>query len=235
MVVHNVLQGHGDPLLLEVVVGLEEMLHPELKAKDNAASKEQGTVGLGERHGGIGDPLFKEAERYHQAENDHVAEVAEHVALHSRILKRDKNTSLFSNYSGTTYDPILHELVLPKTTLTELKALEADIDNKRGIFREMSMRKRRNLNEQELYCDPLVNSYRMKALLFGRGNMKKPHGDQRDVAIKSTFRKLNKGDPLFTASKKYPVHKPMPAEECMYRKVHAGDELLEAAMVHHEQ
>lgn len=249
------LHGHGDPLLMEVIVGLEEMLHPEFK------NSTTGTRGVGERHAGIGDPLFKEAERYHQEENDHVANVAKKIALHERLVKRDKHNSLFGS-TGATYDPILHEYVLPAATLSELKALEADIDNKRGLFREMSMRKRNNLNEQELYCDPLVNSYRMKALMFGRGD-KKLLQDKNGVAVKSTYRKLNKGDPLYTAANKvskpykfigiylyfhgiyshlsihffgeikYTGHQPVPAVECTYRKLNAGDELLNDIMEHH--
>jgi hypothetical protein len=189
--VRNVLQGHGDPLLMQVVKGLEELLiHPELETKTEEIKKQHG------------DPLFKEAERYHQAETDHVAEVAQNIALHERLLKRDKRNSLFGDYSGTTYDPILREYVLPKSALSELKALESDIGNKRGLFREMSVRKRHNLDEKELYCDPLVHKYRVKALMFERG-AKKPLQDQIEVATKSTFRKLNKGDPLFSAAKQY--------------------------------
>lgn len=236
MVVRNVLQGHGDPLLLEVVGGLEKMklLHPELETKNESTAK--GTRGLGERHSGIGDPLFKDAEHYHQVENDHVAEVQERVALHERILKREKHNSLaLGACSGAKYDPILREYVLPKAKLAELKAIEADINNKRGIFREMSLRKRHNLNEQELYCDPLVNSYRMKALMFGRGNTKKPLEANGDIAVHSTFRKLNKGDPLFTATNMQQVQKSLEAVECTYRKINGGDELLNAMMNHEQQ
>jgi hypothetical protein len=167
MVVNKVLQGHGDPLLLEVVLGLEKEIHHELETKDgDAASK--GTRGLGERHLGIGDPLFKESERYHHAENDHVAGVAANVALHERLLKHNKHSSLFVQHVGSAYDPILQEYVMPKATLEELKALEDDIVHKRALFHELSVRKRYNLDEQELYCDPLVSKYRIQELMFRR-------------------------------------------------------------------
>jgi hypothetical protein len=183
---------------MEVVKGLESLLHPELETK----TEENKTAGKNALDPYQGDPLFKEAQRYH-AETDHVAKVAQNIALHERVLKRDKHTSLFGSYSGATYDPILHEFVVPKSALSELKAIETDIENKRGLFREMSVRKRHNLDEQELYCDPLVHKYRMKALMFDRGP-KKPLQDHRDIATKSIYRKLNKGDPLFTAATQYP-------------------------------
>lgn len=187
---------------MEVVKGLECLLHPELETKtEEIKTTCDHTLGSYQ-----GDPLFKEAQRYHEAETDHVAEVAQNTALHERVLKRDKHTSLFGSYSGATCDPILHEFVVPKSTLSELKAIETDIENKRGLFREMSVRKRHNLDEQELYCDPLVHKYRVKALMLGRGP-KKPLQDHRDIATKSTYRKLNKGDPLFTAATQYPDEK----------------------------
>ena len=213
----NGIQGHGDPLLSAV-----KLHHPELLIKDNVATTMKGIRGVGERHGGCGDPLFLDSERYHQDENDHVVDVARNVALHERLLKRNKHNSLFVSHDGSTYDPILREYIMPKAQLAELKSLEADIENKRGIFREMSLRKRKNLTERELYCDPLVNSYRMKALLYGRDILQV----RRVEASKSTYRKLNQGDPLFSATKK--VSKANSAVKCIYRKVNAGDNLFDA-------
>lgn len=211
------IQGHGDPLLSAV-----KLSHPELVVKDDVATKIKGTRGVGERYSGSGDPLFQDAQRYHQAENDHVADVARNVALHERFLLRNKRNSLFASHDGITYDPILREYVMPKAQLAELKSLEADIKNKRRIFREMSLRKRNNLYERELYCDPLVNSYRIKALLFERDTLQV----KRVEAPKSTYRKLNQGDPLFTAAENF--SKANNAVKCVYRKVNAGDNLLHA-------
>lgn len=230
MGVQKVFQYHGDPLLKEAVFGLDKNLTPELQIKHDDSSM-KGTRGVGERHLGNGDPLFKEAARYHQAENDHVATVATNVAMHERLLKRDKQNSLFAQHAGSCYDPILREYVVPKTTLAELKALEADIDNKRCLFREMSVRKRHNLNEQELYCDPLVNSYRIEELMIG-GTKRSPTA-KMDAPERSKYRKLMQGDPLLAAATHYHTEEPVPPVACTYRKLNAGDELFDAAMKYH--
>jgi hypothetical protein len=231
MVVNKVLQGHGDPLLLEVVLGLEKEIHHELETKDgDAASK--GTRGLGERHLGIGDPLFKESERYHHAENDHVAGVAANVALHERLLKHNKHSSLFVQHVGSAYDPILQEYVMPKATLEELKALEDDIVHKRALFHELSVRKRYNLDEQELYCDPLVSKYRIQELMFRRSFL--PLKPKTDFVEQSKYRKLVQGDPLLTATESYHAEKPVPVVACTYRKLNAGDPMIDAATEYHK-
>ena len=174
----TVLQGHGDPLQLEVMAGLEQMPHDETTKTCTCSFTS------GERHYGTGDPLFDEVERYHQDKSDNVGGVTQNLALHERLVKRDKNNSLSACHISALYDPFLHECVLPRTKLSELKDLEVDVAHKRDLFREMSGRKKLNLNERELYCDPLVHSYRMHAL----------------STSKPAYCKLDHGDPLFNAT-----------------------------------
>ena len=54
----------GDPLLMEVFKGLEETLTIQDEKKNTA------TTGCGERTLSKGDPLFSDAQLYHQAEHD---------------------------------------------------------------------------------------------------------------------------------------------------------------------
>ncbi|KAL3799270.1 hypothetical protein HJC23_012995 [Cyclotella cryptica] len=224
MGVQKVFQYHGDPFLKDVVFGLEKNVNPELEIKNDDTTT-KGTRGLGERHLGNGDPLFKETERYHQAENDHFATPANTVALHESLFKSNKHNSLRAHYAGSSYDPILREYASPKTTLGELKALEADMDNKRRLFREMCARKRHNLDEQELYCDPLVNSYRIKELMF--------RGTKRSLkaAMDAEMSKYRKR--MLAAAKFYPAEEAFPPVACTYRKLNAGDDLFDAAMEYH--
>ena len=172
----TVLQGHGDPLLLEVMSGLEQVPHNEEMKKCTFSFTH------GEMRYGTGDPLFDEVQRYHQVNSDNVADVTHNLALHERLVKRNKSNSLSARLA--TYDPLLHEYVMPRTNLAQLKLIEVDVANKRELFREMSARKKINLNAREIYCDPLVHPYRMHAL----------------CASKPTYCKLNQGDPLFSAT-----------------------------------
>lgn len=209
MAIKKQVRGHADPLLEEVVCGLEETLK-DIKA-----------VGVGDRSFS-GDPLLKAVEEYHQ--HDHHPDLAHRVAQQEEVLlKRHKKNSLFTTHIEGTYDPLLQEYVMPHQTLVALKAFEDDITkkqalfkemaerrhnlespevmlkhtkrgslhhpealydpvlheyvvpkeaklivhaaeqdkkNKRQLFREMSMRKRQNLDQREFYCDPLVHVYR---------------------------------------------------------------------------
>ena len=211
MAIKKQVRGHADPLLEEVVCGLEETL----KEMKTTAPR-----GVGERTFS-GDPLLKTVEEYHR--HDHV-DLAHRVAQQEEVLlKRHKKNSLFTTHIEGTYDPILQEYVMPHQTLVALKAFEDDMKkkqalfkemaerrhnlespevmlkhtkrgslhhpealydpilheyvvpkdakvivhaveqdkkNKRQLFREMSMRKRRNLDQREFYCDPLVHVYR---------------------------------------------------------------------------
>lgn len=137
-----------------------------------------------------------------------VADSGEVVVPREDLLKRNKNNSLFSSNSGAMYDPILHEFVLPRTSMLELKALKEDMLKKRQLFIEMKIRRDHNLEFYELYCDPLVNSYRMRDLMF-KGSTKS-HTDttyKKDKAMTeatvSTPRKLNQGDDLLRAFMDY--------------------------------
>ena len=292
------LQGHGDPLLLEVVTRQEKTLAskhehelyrdeaPELDVKD-----EVGVRGVGERNFCTGDPLLKESQRYHEAEHDHVAEGAHKLAINESLLKRHKrdsltdaysgalfdpilqeyvipyatlsqlkafeedmekkrlifremslskrhiSSSLFSSHTGVLFDPVLQEYVLLKASLSEMKALEEDIKKKRMLFHEMSMRKRKNLSSLELFCDPLVHSYRMKELLFKRTtktNSSRRHVkmDETKDELHSKHCNLNAGGPRLTESDDDPRKKmvPVPATLSEYRKLNAGDDLFTATM-----
>ena len=305
MAIQKQLKGHGDPLLLEVVAGLEKTLSslrentPELVDK----AESHGVRGLGERTFSTGDPLLHESERYHQAELDHAipCQVALHEGLlkrrkndslftshsevffdpilqeyviprtsitaikafeedmvkksrlfremstrkqnilthhtvgpHENLLKRDKYNSLFSSHSGAFYDPILHEYILPEASVNELKVLGEDIVKKRQLFREMSVRKRRNLSEQELLCDPLVHPYRLRELMFRSASA---HLNRLPATIVMKSEDAPEvGDPLFIASKKYPGKKlaSVPAVPTKYRKLNAGDPLFSSSKKYHE-
>jgi len=213
MAIKKLLKGLADPLLEEVVCGLEETLK-DLK-------KVGAPKGSGDRSFS-GDPLFKDVIKYHQDEHDEHPDLASRFALQEDLLlKRHKRNSLY--HPEGTYDPILQEYVMPSQTLTALMAFEEDMKkkkalfkemaerrhnlespevllkhtkrgslhhpealydpilheyvvpkeakliahafeqdkkNKRLLFKEMSMRKRKNLDEREFYCDPLVHVYR---------------------------------------------------------------------------
>ena len=212
MAIKKKLRGLADPLLEEVVCGLEETLKD--KKVDNAVTAS------GERTFS-GDPLLKGVEKYHQDEHDDLT--SKITMQEGLLLKRHKKNSLYANHIEGTYDPILQEYVLPRQALHDLIAFEEDIkkkqtlfkemaerkrnlecpevllkhtkrgslhhrealydpilheyvvpkealltahafekdkENKRRLFREMSVRKRHNLNEREFFCDPLVHVYR---------------------------------------------------------------------------
>eukprot|EP01083_Nonionella_stella_P014436 40549_1 len=116
MGVKKQLYGHGDPLLMEVVAGLEET---------NSIFQEEkpvgGIRGVGERTFSKGDSLLKETERYHEAHDHH------EVIKLATFLRRSKENSLFAPNSQALFDPILEEYILPHSLLMELKAFEEDI------------------------------------------------------------------------------------------------------------
>ena len=133
------------------------------------------------------------------------------VVLREDLLKHHKKGSLFSSHYGAMYDPILQEYILPSTTMMELKALKEDMIKKRQLFEEMKVRRDHNLENYELYCDPLVHGYRMKELMFKGAS------------------------PATTATKPMtPFHRMVPIEATptMYRKVNQGDDLLTAFMAY---
>ena len=74
------------------------------------------------------------------------------------LLKYNKRGSL--HHPEALYDPILHEYIVPKEARLIALAIEQDKKNKRQLFEEMSVRKRKNLDERECFCDPLVHVYR---------------------------------------------------------------------------
>lgn len=214
MAVKKRIGGLADPLMEEVVCGLEVTLKDLHKAHMR---------GGGDRTFS-GDPLLKGVEKYHQDEHDDHPDLATIVALQEeRLLKHHKKNSLFADHLEGTYDPILQEYVMPHQTLTALLAFEEDMKkkqalfqemderrhnlecpevllkynkrgslhhpealydpilheyivpkearlialaieqdkkNKRQLFEEMSVRKRKNLDERECFCDPLVHVYR---------------------------------------------------------------------------
>ena len=159
------------------------------------------------------DPILEEYVVPHdmlmkiKVHDDMVAYHGEDV-VREDLLKRTNNNSLFSSNSGAMYDPILHEYILPSTKIEELKALKEDMLKKRQLFIEMKMRRDHNLEFYELYCDPLVNSYRMRDLMF-KGSTKS-HTDTTSTKDKvmteatvSKPRKLNQGDDLLRAFMDY--------------------------------
>ncbi|KAL7459225.1 hypothetical protein ACHAWC_010904, partial [Mediolabrus comicus] len=123
MAIKKQVRGHADPLLEEVVCGLEETLK-DIKA-----------VGVGDRSFS-GDPLLKAVEEYHQ--HDHHPDLAHRVAQQEEVLlKRHKKNSLFTTHIEGTYDPILQEYIVPHQTLVALKAFEDDMKKKQALFKEM--------------------------------------------------------------------------------------------------
>eukprot|EP00984_Skeletonema_dohrnii_P023511 scaffold12603_cov84-Skeletonema_dohrnii-CCMP3373.AAC.1 len=134
------LKGLADPLLEEVVCGLEETLK-DLKEADAPRSFGDRTFS--------GDPLLTGVEKYHQDEHDGHPDLATRVALQEGLLlKRHKKNSLFANHLEGTYDPILQEYVVPHQALTTLIAFEEDIKKKQALFKEMAERKH-NLESPE--------------------------------------------------------------------------------------
>ena len=126
------------------------------------------------------------------------------VVVRDDLLKRHKEGSLFSSRSGAMYDPVLHEYILPTTSMLGLKALRDDMLKKRELFNEMKIRRDQNLRDYELYCDPLVHTYRRKELLFKPSPP--PHIEMINLdATPSTYRKLNQGDDLLQAFMNYNV------------------------------
>jgi len=119
------------------------------------------------------------------------------------------------------------------TGITEIKALEQDTARKRLLFREMSTRKRKNLLESEIYCDPLVTSYRVNALMFTGGAKIPVKGEE---VTRSQYRKLFQGDPLLDAMMNYKQKKvvSIPVEVCKYRKFIHGDPLQLSSELYHQ-
>lgn len=239
-------QGYGDPLLMEVFKGLEETLSTIQYEKKNTA-----TTGCGERTLSKGDPLFSDAQLYHQAEHDEHETTTlatclrrkkdnsldmpndlsfdplleEYVIPHSvmqlkghkkakdgvvcqadaaaDLLLRHKVNSLTSSHAGALYNPVLHEYIIPNNSMLELEALQDDVVKKRQIFNELQSRRDNNLKAQELLCDPLVHSYRMKELLTRRSSPTPIAIHKTTVATPSTYRKLNGGDNLLSAFMEY--------------------------------
>ena len=141
MAIKKQARGHADPLLEEVVCGLEETLK-EIKV--------DAPRGVGDRTFS-GDPLLKVVEDYHHHEHvgDH-PDLASRVALQEDLLlKRHKKNSLFTTHLEGTYDPILQEYVMPHQTLVALKAFEDDMKKKQALFKEMAER-RHNLESREV-------------------------------------------------------------------------------------
>mmetsp|Transcript_36057 Transcript_36057/g.73530 ORF Transcript_36057/g.73530 Transcript_36057/m.73530 type:complete len:287 (+) Transcript_36057:90-950(+) len=136
------LKGLADPLLEEVVCGLEETLK-DLKEADAPRSFGDRTFS--------GDPLLTGVEKYHQDEHDGHPDLATRVALQEGLLlKRHKKNSLFANHLEGTYDPILQEYVVPHQALTTLIAFEEDIKKKEALFKEMAEQRRHNLESREV-------------------------------------------------------------------------------------
>jgi hypothetical protein len=289
---------HGDPLLLEVVKGLEKTLSCLQEEKE---PRLVAVRGVGERHLQHGDPLLTESVRYHQSEHDRVEVKARSAAQHESLLKRNKYTSLFDSADGAIYDPILQEYVIPHSSLDMLKALEEDIGHKCKLFRElserkkenllrhgvaphesllkrtkgnslfashcgafydpilqeymiprasaselhalkediakkymlfleMSARKRKNLDDNELYCDQLVHRYRIQDIMLrGKNKTLEP----TTFAVKSKFRKLAQGDPLLAATLTTKHKVEVPAVPCAYRKLNKGDPMLKDVQAYH--
>ncbi len=125
------LEGTYDPILQEYVLPREALA--TLIAFEQDIKKKQ--------------ELFKEmAERRHNLESPEV------------LLKHTKRGSLHRHEA--LYDPVLHEYVVPKEAVLTAHAFEQDKKKKRQLFKEMSLRKRVNLDEREFFCDPLVHVYR---------------------------------------------------------------------------
>lgn len=162
--------------------------------------------------GALFDPLLEEYVLPHVTLMQLKAMEKLAVCNHEDLLKRTKEGSLFSSHSGATYDPVLQEYVVPDSSMLELKALSEDMVKKRELFHEMKVRREQNLELCELLCDPLVHSYRMRALVFAMGG---PPADtitpQEEVkgkitpaeAVPSMYRKLNPGDDLTKATVEY--------------------------------
>ena len=127
----NHLEGTYDPILQEYVMPRQALAN--LIAFEKDTKKKQA--------------LFKEmAERRYNLESPEI------------LLKHTKRGSL--HHREALYDPILHEYVVPKEAILTAHAFEQDKKNKRRLFKEMSVRKRHNLDEREFFCDPLVHVYR---------------------------------------------------------------------------
>jgi len=125
------IEGTWDPILQEYVMPHQALI--ALKAFEEDMEKKKA--------------LFKEmAERRHNPKSPEF------------LLKRNERGSL--HHFETVYDPILHEYVVPKEAKMMVHAIEQDRKNKHLLFQEMSMRKRKNLDQREIYCDPLVHVYR---------------------------------------------------------------------------
>ncbi len=133
--VANHLEGIYDPILQEYVLPREALATLIAFEQDIKKKRE----------------LFKEmAERRHKLESPEV------------LLKHTKRGSL--HRQEALYDPILHEYVVPKEALLTAHAFEQDKKNKRQLFKEMSLRKRANLDQREFFCDPLVHVYRASSV-----------------------------------------------------------------------
>lgn len=125
------LEGAYDPILQEYVMPPEALATLTAFEQDIKKKRE----------------LFKEmAERRHNLESPEV------------LLKHTKRGSL--HHREALYDPILHEYIVPKEAILTAHAFEQDKKNKRQLFKEMSLRKRANLDQREFFCDPLVHVYR---------------------------------------------------------------------------
>lgn len=232
MAIKKQFYGHGDPLLLAINANLRKAMGEDMtELSEKAVVKETNAGEQCVYHKvNAGDALFDEFERYHEAvhRRNKPCELLEENLMQ---LKRRKEDSLYSSLSGALYDPILQEYVLP-TGMTEMKALEQDAARKRLLFREMSTRKRKNLLQCEIYCDPLVTSYRVTALMFTRGAKIPVKGEE---VTRTKYGKLFQGDPLLDAVVDYEEKKvaPIPTETCKYRKVFHGDPLLNSSDLYH--
>ncbi|KAL7541442.1 hypothetical protein ACHAXR_010935 [Thalassiosira sp. AJA248-18] len=239
---------HGDPLLMEVVAGLEDTL-ASIHIQEG---KNLGSRGVGERTFCKGDSLLREAERYHHAEHDR--HEASQLALH---LKRVKHNSLF-DHRNALFDPILEEYVLPKQTLIQLKVLERDIADGGIAPREDLLKRHKNnslfSSHSGAMFDPVLQEYilpsttmlELKALkedmikkrhLFNEMNMRREHNLQSyelfcdPLVHSSRMRELIfKGSS--PSSPKRAADKIAPSEAVLseYRKLNAGDDLFNATM-----
>ncbi len=233
MAIKKQFYGHGDPLLLAIKDNLRNVMGegaPELSERDGVKEVNTGEKCVYHKVN-AGDALFYEFERYHKAEQRH-NKPCELLTKNLMQLKRHKEDSLYSALASALYDPILQEYVMP-TGLTEIKALEQDTERKRLLFREMSTRKRKNLDECGIYCDPLVNSYRVDALMFTQGAKFPTKGAE---VTTSKYRKLFQGDPLLDAIIKHDekMTARVPVEVCKYRKVIHGDPLQLSSDLYHQ-
>ena len=233
----------GDPLLMEVFKGLEETLSTIQDENKNTA-----TIGCGERTLSKADPLFSDAQLYHQAEHDD-----HETTTLANCLRRKKDNSL-DMPNDLSFDPLLEEYVIPHSVMMQLKGSHESV--KDGVVcqadaaADLLLRHKKNsltLSHAGALYNPVLHEYiipnnsmlGLKALqddvakkrqIFNELQLRRDDNLKEKLLCDPLVHSYRMKELLFRRASPTPmaIHKTTVATPSTYRKLNYGDNLLNA-------